>query len=44
MEISKNFEVLIKISINNSLYKKNIIDEQTFSIANEKLLKLLKNG
>ena len=43
MEISKIFEVQIKIIINNSLYKKNVIDEQTFSIVNEKLLRLLKN-
>ena len=35
-------EVLIQIIINTNLYKRNIIDENTFSKANEKLLKMLK--
>jgi len=42
MNIDKLTEIQLQIIINNSLYKKNIIDEETFSKANEKLLKLLK--
>ena len=34
--------VQLQLIINNNLYKKNIIDENTFSLVNEKLLKLLK--
>ena len=41
MNISKITEVQIKIIINTSLYKKKIIDEQTFSLVNEMLLKKL---
>ncbi len=42
MNISKITEVQMQLIINNNLYKKNIIDESTFSQANEKLLKMLK--
>ncbi len=42
MKINKITEVQMQIIINNNLYKKNIIDENTFSKANEKLLKMLK--
>lgn len=42
MNISKITEVQLQIIINNNLYKKKIIDEDTFSKANEKLLRLLK--
>ena len=42
MNISKITEVQMQIIINNSLYKKNIIDESTFSKANETLLRNLK--
>ena len=42
MNISKITEVQMQIIINNSLYKKNIIDENTFSKANEALLRNLK--
>ena len=42
MDINKIVEVQIQIIINTNLYKKNIIDENTFSKANEKLLKMLK--
>ncbi len=42
MKLDKNMEVQIAIMINNSLYKKNIIDEETFYIVNEELLKKLK--
>ena len=42
MDINKITEVQLQIIINNSLYKKNVIDESTFSKANEKLLKMLK--
>ncbi len=43
MKLNRVTELKLKIIINHSLYKKNIIDEQTFYIVNEKLLKLLKN-
>ena len=42
MNINKITEVQIKIIINTSLYKKKIIDEQTFSLVNEMLLKKLR--
>ncbi len=42
MDMNKIVEVQIQIIINTNLYKKNIIDENTFSKANEKLLKMLK--
>ena len=42
MDINKITELQLQIIINNSLYKKNVIDESTFSKANEKLLKMLK--
>ena len=42
MNINKITEVKLKIIINNNLYKKKVIDENTFSRANEKLLRLLK--
>ncbi len=42
MDISKVTKVQMQLIINNNLYKKNIIDENTFSKANEKLLKVLK--
>ena len=37
--LTKPIEVKIKIIINNNLYKKNIIDKQTYSAINELLLK-----
>ena len=33
----------LQIIINNNLYKKNIIDENTFTKANERLLKMIKS-
>ena len=42
MENNKILETKIKIIINNDLYKRKIIDEETYSKANEKLLLLLK--
>ena len=42
MDINKITEVQLQIIINNSLYKKHIIDESTFSKANEKFLKMLR--
>ena len=39
---NKIFELQIQIIINTNLYKKNIIDEKTFSKVNDKLLKNLK--
>ena len=41
MKIDKITELKFEIIINNNLYKKKIIDENTFSKANEKLLKVL---
>jgi hypothetical protein len=34
----KILELKIKVIINNNLYKKNIIDEKTYSIVNGQLL------
>ena len=36
------FNINIKIVINRSLFKKGIIDNETYVIVNEKLLKQLK--
>lgn len=41
MKVNKITELQIEIIINRNLYKKGIIDEQTFSIVNEILLKKL---
>lgn len=41
MNISKITEVQMQLIINKNLYKKNIIDENTFSKANERLLRML---
>ena len=40
----KNFIIELKIIINNNLYKKNIIDEKTFSKVNDLLLGKLYEG
>lgn len=40
MKFNKITEIQIQILINNNLYKKEIIDEETYSIVNEKLLRL----
>lgn len=42
MNISKITEVQLQIIINNSLFKRNIIDENTYSKANTKLLQKIK--
>lgn len=42
IKVSGITELQLQIIINNNLYKRNIIDENTFSKANEKLLKMLK--
>lgn len=39
---NKIFETQLQIIINNSLYKKKVIDEYTFSKVNDKLLKKLQ--
>ncbi|MDY6071533.1 MAG: hypothetical protein SPI44_01495 [Bacilli bacterium] len=39
---NKIFELQIQIIINTNLYRKNVIDENTFSKINDKLLKNLK--
>ena len=40
MNISKITEIQLEIIINNSLYKKKVIDENTYRIANENFLKV----
>ena len=42
MKINEITEVQMKIIINSNLYKRKLIDENTFSKANETLLKILK--
>ena len=42
MKISKITELQLQIIINNSLYKKNIIDEETYTKVNNNLLRNLK--
>ena len=39
---NKIFELQIQIIINTNLYRKNVIDENTFSKVNDKLLKNLR--
>ena len=42
MKLNAITELQLQLIINNSLYKKNHIDENTFSKANERLLKMIK--
>lgn len=42
MNINKVTELQLQVIINNNLYKKNIIDENTFLKVNERLLKMIK--
>ena len=42
MKLNTITELQLQLIINNNLYKKNIIDEKTFSKANERLLKMIK--
>ena len=42
MKLNAITELRLQLIINNNLYKKNIIDENTFSKANERLLKMIK--
>lgn len=42
MKLNAITELQLQLIINNNLYKKNIIDENTFSKANERLLKMIK--
>ena len=42
MRLNTITELQLQLIINNNLYKKNIIDENTFSKANERLLKMIK--
>ena len=37
------FEIHLELLINKDLYKKNIIDKESYEIVNEKLLSKLKN-
>lgn len=43
MKINKVFEIQLKLIVNMRLFKRNIIDEYTFSKVNDKLLKKLKS-
>lgn len=43
MKLNAITELKLQLIINNNLYKKNIIDENTFSKANERLLKMIRN-
>ena len=42
MKLDRITELQLQLIINNNLYKKNIIDENTFSKVNEKLLRMIK--
>ena len=42
MSINKITELQVQIIINNNLYRKKLIDENTFSKVNDKLLKNLR--
>ena len=42
MKLDEIAEIQMKIIINANLYKKKIIDEHTFSQANDRLIKMLK--
>ena len=42
MKLNTITELQLQLIINNNLYKKNIIDENTFSKANDRLLKMIK--
>ena len=42
MKLNAITALQLQLIINNNLYKKNIIDENTFSKANERLLKMIK--
>ena len=44
MDISNITKIKIEIIINKSLFNKNIIDEETYSKVNEKLIRLLKSS
>ena len=42
MKLDRITELQLQLIINNNLYTKNIIDENTFSKVNEKLLGMIK--
>lgn len=42
MNINTITELQLQIIINNNLYKRNVIDEDTFTKANDKLLKMIR--
>lgn len=42
LKIKRIFEIQLEIIINNNFYKKNIIDEYTYSKVNDKLLNSIK--
>ena len=43
MKVDTITELQLQIIINHNLYKKNVIDENTFQKANERLLKMIKS-
>lgn len=43
MKLNTITELQLQLIINNNLYKRNVIDESTFSKANERLLKMIRN-
>lgn len=43
MKVNDITKLQLQIIINNNLYKKNIIDENMFTKANERLLKMIKS-
>lgn len=42
MKVNTITELQLQIIINNNLYKRNVIDEDTFTKANERLLRMIK--
>ena len=42
MKVNTITELQLQIIINNNLYKRNVIDENTFTKAIERLLKMIK--
>lgn len=42
MKLNTITELQLQLIINNNLFKRNIIDKNTFSKANERLLRMIK--
>lgn len=41
MKLSNTTKILLQIMVNNNLFQKDIIDENTYSIVNDILLKMV---